>query len=372
MIPAFAGGNSGDNRLPVAIVNQDQSGVLSSELLKLLDTSSVVRTVVVEEKDQAKVGEAVRDNKYTAALTLPTGYSEQLIADKPVKPLVIVDQSNQKGQSANNAIQGALSRLLSAVQIARQTTQTFEPVANATVRQSYFNEALLAATKAWSKPALSVKVEQTGEQASSSQQRAAAQVSPGMMVQFVILGLINSAMVLMLERKTHALTRMLTTPISRVEIIAGHVLAMLLLTLLQEIILVAFGQIFYNVNYLREPLATLLVMVALALWTSSLGLLIGVFAKVQDQVVAFSMIAMFVFAMLGGCWVPLDITGPVFSAVAHITPTAWAMDGFQNIIVRGQGLSAVLLPVAILLAYAVGCFALASWKFQARFNTSGS
>jgi ABC-2 type transport system permease protein len=259
--------------------------------------------------------------------------------------------------------------LLSAVQIARQTTQTFD--ANATVRQSYFNEALLAATKAWSKPALSVKVEQTGEQASSSQ-RAAAQVSPGMMVQFVILGLINSAMVLMLERKTHALTRMLTTPISRVEIIAGHILAMLLLTLLQEIILVAFGQIFYNVNYLREPLATLLMMVALALWTSSLGLLIGVFAKVQDQVVAFSMIAMFVFALLGGCWVPLDITGPTFSTIAHVTPTAWAMDGFQNIIVRGQGLSEVLLPVAILLAYAVGCFALASWKFQSRFNTSGS
>ena len=49
---------------------------------------------------------------------------------------------------------------------------------------------------------------------------------------------------------------------------------------------------------------------------------------------------------------------------------AWAMDGFQSIIVRGLGLSTVLLPVVILVAYAAGCFALASWKFWAESNTS--
>jgi hypothetical protein len=45
-------------------------------------------------------------------------------------------------------------------------------------------------------------------------------------------------------------------------------------------------------------------------------------------------------------------------------PTAWALDGFQNIIVRGQGLSAVLLPATVVLAYADGFFALALWRFK--------
>ena len=40
------------------------------------------------------------------------------------------------------------------------------------------------------------------------------------------------------------------------------------------------------------------------------------------------------------------------------------MDGFQNIIVRGQGLGSVLLPVGILLAYAAVFFTMAIWQFE--------
>jgi ABC-2 type transport system permease protein len=45
-------------------------------------------------------------------------------------------------------------------------------------------------------------------------------------------------------------------------------------------------------------------------------------------------------------------------------PTAWAMDGFQNIIVRGMGLSSVLLPAALITAFGAVFFALAVWRFQ--------
>jgi hypothetical protein len=33
------------------------------------------------------------------------------------------------------------------------------------------------------------------------------------------------------------------------------------------------------------------------------------------------------------------------SAVGHAMPTAWAMDGFQNVVVQGLGLRSVMLPV---------------------------
>jgi len=42
----------------------------------------------------------------------------------------------------------------------------------------------------------------------------------------------------------------------------------------------------------------------------------------------------------------------------------WAMDGFQNIILRRLGLDSVLLPAGILLAYAVVFFGLAVWRFR--------
>jgi ABC-2 type transport system permease protein len=364
-----ATGSSGDNRLALAFLNHDEGGVVSAQFSSLLDNSEVVRLVVPDENDQARLSEQVRDGNYTAALILPAGYSAQLIAGKAIKPQVIVDQGSESGQSVLNAIETASDRLQGVLQIARQTTQTFEtkqPFPDATARQNFFNEALVAASGAWKIPTLTVKTEQGGTPATGNQISPATQLSPGILVQFVVLGLVSICVVFFLERKTQTLSRMLTTPISPLGILLGHGLAMAGLIFFQEILLIAFGQIAFGVDYLRDPVAVLLVMLALAVWAASLGLLIAVFARVMEQVVMFSLIAMFTLSTLGGCWFPLEITGPVFSAIGHLTPSAWAMEGFQNVIVRGQGIGEVWLPVGILLAYTAVFFSIVTWKFQRR------
>jgi ABC-2 type transport system permease protein len=61
---------------------------------------------------------------------------------------------------------------------------------------------------------------------------------------------------------------------------------------------------------------------------------------------------------------PLEVTGEAFQTIGHLLPTAWAMDGIQNIIVRGLGLESVLLPAGIMLVYAVALFALGAWRFK--------
>jgi ABC-2 type transport system permease protein len=185
-----------------------------------------------------------------------------------------------------------------------------------------------------------------------------------MMVQFAIFGLMTSSMVLVTERRSGALRRLMTTPIRGVEVIAGHVLSAFIISFGQLALLVVVGQLAFDVDYAREPLAILLMMVALALLTTSLGLLVGAISKNEDQVVMYSMIAMMVLSALGGAWFPLDITGEAFSIVGHFTPTAWAMDGFQNIVQRGLEANSVLVPAGILLAYALAFFGLAVWRFR--------
>jgi hypothetical protein len=148
------------------------------------------------------------------------------------------------------------------------------------------------------------------------------------------------------------------------EIILGHYLAMVLMIFAQVAILIVFGQLAVGVEYARTPLATLLVAAAMALWVASLGLLIGVVAKTEEQVVIFSMIPMFVLSALGGAWMPLEGTSETFQAIGHVLPSAWAMDGFKNLVIRGLGFSSVLVPAGIMLAYAVVLFALALWRFE--------
>ena len=148
------------------------------------------------------------------------------------------------------------------------------------------------------------------------------------------------------------------------EIIDGHFLAMFVMILAQLVVLILFGQQFLKVGYFREPLATLLMLLATAFWSASLGLLIGIFARTEEQVTAFTIVLMLLLSGLGGAWMPLEFTGKTFQTAGHLLPTAWAIDGFENLVVRGLGLNSVLLPAAIVFGFAITSFATAIWRFR--------
>jgi ABC-2 type transport system permease protein len=81
-------------------------------------------------------------------------------------------------------------------------------------------------------------------------------------------------------------------------------------------------------------------------------------------VILYGMIAMFLLSALGGAWFPLEITGETFFAVGHLMPSAWAMEGVQNLILRGRGFGSILMPAAVLIGYGVAFLAAAVWRFK--------
>jgi len=58
------------------------------------------------------------------------------------------------------------------------------------------------------------------------------------------------------------------------------------------------------------------------------------------------------------------LTFEVFLKAFCADGSAWAMTGYQNILMRGLGLESAWMPTLILLAYALGFFALAVWRFS--------
>ena len=363
-----------DPRLPVGYINHDPGGTLGNHLYSMLEASEAIRPVILEGQEAEQAGEKVRDETLAAAVIVPAGWSERTLAGEEPKLAVITDQAVRASHMAGNAVQAAVMRTMGSMQIAQISARSLKaaPASAAgfeseAARRAFLEEALALASKAWQQPPLDIVVEWPGgaaEDEASGSSSSFTQSSPGMIVQFVVFGLMTSATVLVLERKSGALLRLLTTPITRMEVIGGHMLAMVLLILVQQVLLVAVGQLAFGVDYMREPLGTLVMMVTLALWASSLGLFIGAISKVEEQVIMWSLVAMFVFAGLGGAWFPLEFTGPVFSTIGHMMPTAWAMDGFQNIVLRGLGLGSVLLPAGILIAFTAVFFGLAVWRFR--------
>ena len=346
------GTSTTDARLPIAIIDNDHSSLLSTELQNMLADSPVVRSEVISSTASAQIDDRVGNGQYAAAITIPAGFNDRLLSGGSSSIDLIADQNSANGQAAATAIQTVLTRIFSLGKVANLATTSNSGVDVA--------QLIKQGSQAWRVPAISIET----ETATRVKSNPYTQLSPGLIVQFAIFGLISSAMVLVLERKTRTLQRLLTTSMSRSAIIAGHLLAMFVVVVLQELILIGAGQFAFGVDYLREPLAILLVVIGLGLWIASLGLFISTLAKGEEQVVLFAMIGMFVFAALAGAWFPLETTGPTFAAIGHLTPGAWAMDGFQNIVVRGLAFDSVLLPVGVLIAYSILFFALGVWRFK--------
>ncbi len=365
-------GGEEDPRLPVGFLNRDEGSVVSEQLLDLLDGSDAIRPVLLEDVTEERALEMVVEEELAGVVVVPDGYGAEVLAGEIVELVILLDPSTIAGTTAQRAIQAALTRLMGAVETAQLSAEVVaaqDGFADATERQAFLEETLIAAVAAWEEPAVRVAETQTGaaeeDEASPAEDvNPYSHSSPGMMVQFAIAGLIGSAEIIVAERKSKALRRLLTTAIPRISIILGHYLAIFVLICGQLVLLVGFGALVLGLDYLEAPLATLLIMVTMAMWVAALGLLIGIMAKSSEQAVIFSMIPMFVLSALGGAWMPLEGTSETFQTVGHLLPSAWAIEGFKNILIRGQGLASARLPAGIMLGFAALFFALAVWRFR--------
>ena len=347
-----------DNRIVLAVVNPEPDAVLNKMLVGRLDLSDDIRIESLREVDAM---DALYKGDAAGVLVIPVGFSEQATAGKNVQLKLIADPASPQGQSLYQLLRVPVSQLMSAVEISRVSTEIVS-AENASAEQSAAFELAWGKWDANSRLSL-VKIEQaiaedwTGGNPYN-------QASPGILVQFAIFGLVTSAQILVQERKSRTLQRLITTAMHPWQIVTGHMLAMFTIVFLQMLMLVLFGQWVLKVNYLQEPLAVFLVAVMLGFWVSSIGLLIGVLAKEEQQVILYSLIAMFLFSALGGTWFPLEASSGAFAAVGRLMPSAWAMNGFQNILIRGLGLESVWTAVGVLCAYAIGFFLIAVWRFR--------
>ena len=355
---AFGGFSSGssDSRLPVGYLAEDDHWITDT-LHDLLAESELIRLDENLFHSAADLEKLVTDGDLAAAIIVPYGYGRNVLKDKSARLIVIADENTSAWTTVEAELLTLTSRLDGAVRTATIIDQL-------DVEGIPFDYAFERSLSAWDEPPIAIH-ETTSLAVEKGNQSGLTHTAPGMMLQFAIAGLLTAAQVIVAERKSRTLQRLLTTATNRIHIVLGHYLAIFILIFTQFIILMTFAQVALKVDYLRVPAATLLVAFSAALCISALGLLIGILAKTEEQAIIFSLIPMFLFAGLGGAWVPLEVTGPTFQAIGHLSPVAWGMDGFENIIARGLGFNSILLPAAALLGYAAIFFFLAVQRFGA-------
>jgi ABC-2 type transport system permease protein len=359
------GGGSDVDKLPLAVWDAD-GGAAAKALVADLEESPVVRVVVKEggEFEQCKA-----DERAAAGLIIPDRYSDA-VASGDKAGLTIVATQGTSGASTVASEVRTLAGEQVTVELASRAAaeavwQTRSMPAGAwdgVVAESA-KQARPVVTQALEHPAVSTRVVEAGA--------AAGQVpsgfilsSPGMMVNFVLFSLMTAGIALIIERQNGTLQRLMTTRLRKWQLIGGKAAGMFLLSFVQQAILIAVAQLFFGVDYLRDPAALLLMMVSLSLVASTLGLLLASVLKSEQALIATTVLVSMALAALSGAWFPLEITGETFQAVGHVLPTAWILDGLRGIVVRGFDVADVLPALWVAIAWSAGFFVVAVWRFR--------
>ena len=278
---------------------------------------------------------AVDDGDVGAAIVVPEGFSDTLSTDSP-GDLVVLTSSD-----------GAVS-----AEVARAVASNFTDRANAA-------RLATAASLAAGGPApsadvladisLPVQVDTTGTGGDVS---PAAYFGPSMGLLFLFLSVSAIARGLLAEQRVRLLDRIRAGPVSDAAILGGKAAGVVVVGTASLLVIWAVTSLVLGADW-GDPLGVVLLIVAAALAVAGIAGFIAGVARTEQSADSLATAVAFVFALLGGAFIPPGDLPDTLARLTVLTPTGVALRGFAELSAGGGDAVSVLPEVLVLLAWAL-------------------
>ena len=360
----LAGGTGAPSDSRVRLLVADLAGSpLSAELIAVLEQSEAVRPDLLP---LARAEDQFSTRRASALLLIPPEFDLAHLQQGAVELELRQQPNNLNALAAYQAVQAAIGRVGSAVDIARTSVAEAErlaPFASDAARQAYFSASLQQAQAGLGQiPDLSAVTRSATPDQVDYDPRANS--SAGQLITWVFIPLIGISGMFAYERQKGTLRRLLTTPTSRSTYLLGTIAGQVATALVQMLLLVGFGILVMGLSWGHSPAALAVMLISATLAAAALGTALGTFVKTEGQAAGLSMTLGMVMALFGGCWYPIELFPQFVRTAVKIFPTTWAMQGMLDLVLRRQGLAAILPEAAVLLGFALLFFLLGIWRFR--------
>lgn len=213
---------------------------------------------------------------------------------------------------------------------------------------------------AFIKPAFRFALEAEGQRGVNG----AEQAVPGVSVMFSLFLVGNVGFSFFREHGWGSWERLRASFASPAEIMAGKVVVPLLQAAVQLLVLFGVGGLVYGLEVRGSIAGLALVAAAFCIALVSIGLALLAVCRSVMQLNALSNLGAMVLAGIGGALAPATALPGWARAVAPGVPSYWAMRGFRSVILDNGGLGEVVLPVVILLGFALAALVVAAQRFR--------
>jgi ABC-2 type transport system permease protein len=166
------------------------------------------------------------------------------------------------------------------------------------------------------------------------------------------------------EKREGTFRRLLTAPFDRTVMLTGKLVPYYFINLIQLLLMVGISSLLFGMNLGYSPSGLVAVSLAAAATSTGLGIMVAALARTEAQVGGLTVLLLLSLSALGGCFIPRFVMPQWLRMVGLITPHAWALDAYQDLLVRGYTFFEVLPKVGILVAFAVFFFGIGVWRFR--------
>ncbi len=353
------GAGEQDERLPIAVVNGAGSP-LADEILAALEASTTVRAAIY---DTTAADQALDDKDVLAVLDIPADFVSGT-QDLTLELRSVDNDANILAiEQAVNAAAARAGQSLAAAQAVTDQAAVLRPFEDEEERQRFFDDAQAKARELVAEAPERVEVVVGAVDDPIAYEPAESQ-SAGQLITWVFIPLIGISGLFAFEREQGTLRRMFVTPTRKSTVLLGTIGGQVVMALVQMALLVVFGMVVLKLNWMRDPAALGAVLFASALAAGALGTMLGTFVKSERQAGGLSIMLGMVMAMMGGCWYPVELFPEAVRTAVQALPTYWAMQGLLDVVLRGQGLAAVMPEVGVLLGFATVFFGVGVARFR--------
>lgn len=398
-------GKGGLSELRVLVVNQD-SGKAGERFVKALNALDELQLLEKAGKDTVKLDSSraaslVQKGSYSVALVLPESFTEGIkngeiraqILEDPRDPVtagvlvglmqktsfetfpMLMPSAMMSGMFDSTSTFGFNQDLAAAIE---KNLGVQLPESGRTFQEMLPEEMLLgesdsaADSGGFNMGAAFDKVNQIQRTQVVGQQVVNPSVShttAGTAVMFMLFGVGAIAASLLREMNYGTATRLLLMGATAGEILLSKLLYAVTLGSVQLFAMMIYGWLIFSLQIWEHLLPMLVMIVVCAVVMSSVGLIISALSRTEEQASGIQVVIILSMSAIGGAMFPSFMLPEFIRTLSQVTPVYWAMQGFNDIFWRDQGLAGIALECGVCLAMGALMTAIAVLIFRRRLAT---
>ncbi len=314
-----------------ALVVQEDDSELASELQRALRRSPHLNIVAAED-NRAGVVEDIRTQRIRVAIVIPSGFADDMESESPGQvPLeLLTDSSNP---IAAEVVTGVVQAAMLDVGYRMMTEQDDPGDGSSTP----------------------LPIEVTDVLGSAEKRPSIAFFAAGVGVMFLLFSLSGRSGLLIEERDSGVVTRMLASHMRIRHLLLGRWLFLCALGVAQVTVMFVWGAAVFGLDlFTARHLAGFTVMtVTTSAAAAAFGLLLAASCRTRAQLTGIASVLILVMSALGGSMFPRFLMPETLQRVGLATFNAWALDGYQKVFWYESDVAGLAPQLAVLGAMTV-------------------